>query len=95
MFIIKPKSEVIAERNLKARIDLFLHYLSLDLDVTVSFEDDQICVLGSVEERTKFINRLKNYDPPMMQAFYSYQEIGKKSFTYINATFYAEEPNDD
>lgn len=95
MFIIKPKNEVIAEKNLNARVDLFLHYISLDLEVKVSFEDDQICIIGKVEERTKFINRLKNYDPPMMQAVYSYQEIGKKSFTYINATFYYEEPKDD
>ena len=87
MFIIKPKSQVIAEKNLSKRIDLFLHYLSLDLDVTVSFEDEQICIIGKVEARQTFIERLKQYDPPMMSAFYSYHEIGVGSFTYVNASF--------
>ena len=87
MFIIKPKSQVIAEKNLSKRIDLFLHYLSLDLDVTVSFEDEQICIIGKVEARKAFIERLKQYDPPMMQAFYSYDEMGEGSFTYVNASF--------
>ena len=90
MFIIKPKSQVIAEKNLSKRIDLFLHYLSLDLDVTVSFEDEQICIIGKVEARQTFIERLKQYDPPMMEAFYSYHEIGEGSFTYVNATFIAD-----
>jgi hypothetical protein len=90
MFIIKPKSQVIAERNLAQRIDLFLRYLSLDLDIDVSYQEEQICIIGKMEAREAFIERLKQYDPPMMEAFYSYHEIGEGSFTYVNATFIAD-----
>ena len=78
------------------RFELFLYCLSLDLQVSVSFEDDQVCVIGSKTERDKLLARLQAYSPPMLQAFYTFNRNNQAdTSTYVDVVLISEESENE